>query len=138
MKSVLPSVAARHPAGTTQLERRGTAVSVPAWDPASCSQCNACAFVCPHAAIRPVLATPEELAGAGGLAAAAFETLPLRGGGSRAAAGQELRYRMQVGAWEMRILLYAGAQQATTCTAGINCTFNSRKKQVAADVRGSC
>ncbi|WIA16310.1 hypothetical protein OEZ85_013010 [Tetradesmus obliquus] len=84
------------PPGTTQLERRGTAVSVPAWDPASCSQCNACAFVCPHAAIRPVLATPEELAGGGGTAAAAFETLPLRGVGSRAAAGQELRYRMQV------------------------------------------
>ncbi|MBO5867131.1 MAG: 4Fe-4S dicluster domain-containing protein, partial [Clostridia bacterium] len=43
------------PTGTTQFEKRGIAVNLPAWDVAKCIQCNQCAFVCPHAAIRPVL-----------------------------------------------------------------------------------
>ena len=50
------------PTGTTKFEKRGIAVSVPEWDPAKCIQCNRCSLVCPHAAIRPTLATPEELA----------------------------------------------------------------------------
>ena len=48
------------PAGTTAYEKRGVAVSVPEWQPETCIQCNQCAFVCPHAAIRPFLVTPEE------------------------------------------------------------------------------
>jgi pyruvate-ferredoxin/flavodoxin oxidoreductase len=48
------------PAGTTQYEKRGIAVSVPEWIPNNCTQCNQCAFVCPHAAIRPFLITDEE------------------------------------------------------------------------------
>jgi pyruvate-ferredoxin/flavodoxin oxidoreductase len=43
------------PVGTTQYEKRGVAISIPVWDPETCIQCNQCAFVCPHAAIRPYL-----------------------------------------------------------------------------------
>ena len=52
------------PAGTAAYEKRGIAVSVPSWDPANCIQCNQCAFICPHAAIRPFLMTEEEAAAA--------------------------------------------------------------------------
>ncbi len=48
------------PAGTTQYEKRGTAVNVPEWNPDNCIQCNQCAFVCPHAAIRPFLLDENE------------------------------------------------------------------------------
>ncbi len=50
------------PNGTTQLEKRGIAVNVPEWISANCIQCNQCAFVCPHAAIRPFLLNAEEKA----------------------------------------------------------------------------
>ncbi|MBN1280434.1 MAG: pyruvate:ferredoxin (flavodoxin) oxidoreductase [Candidatus Thermoplasmatota archaeon] len=49
------------PVGTTQYEKRGVAISVPEWLMENCIQCNQCAMVCPHAAIRPVLVTQEEL-----------------------------------------------------------------------------
>ncbi|MBO6170421.1 MAG: pyruvate:ferredoxin (flavodoxin) oxidoreductase [Bacteroidales bacterium] len=52
------------PAGTAAYEKRGVAVNVPVWDPEKCIQCNTCAFVCPHAAIRPFLLTEEEAAAA--------------------------------------------------------------------------
>ncbi len=52
------------PVGTTQYEKRGIAVKVPVWDITKCIQCNQCSLVCPHAAIRPSLKTPEQLAGA--------------------------------------------------------------------------
>ena len=52
------------PVGGTAYEKRGTAIKVPAWDKSKCIGCNQCSFVCPHAAIRPVLTTPEELAAA--------------------------------------------------------------------------
>ena len=42
------------PQGSAAFEKRGIAVKVPEWDPAKCIQCNQCAYVCPHAAIRPV------------------------------------------------------------------------------------
>ncbi len=48
------------PAGTTQYEKRGIAVTVPTWIASNCIQCNQCAYVCPHACIRPFLATEEE------------------------------------------------------------------------------
>jgi pyruvate-ferredoxin/flavodoxin oxidoreductase len=49
------------PVGTTQYEKRGVAINVPEWVMENCIQCNQCAMVCPHAAIRPVLITDEEL-----------------------------------------------------------------------------
>ena len=50
------------PAGTSQYEKRGIAVNVPEWQPKECIQCNQCAYVCPHAVIRPFLLTEEEAA----------------------------------------------------------------------------
>jgi pyruvate-ferredoxin/flavodoxin oxidoreductase len=52
------------PAGTTAYEKRGVAVNVPEWQPEECIQCNQCAYVCPHAVIRPFLLTEEEAANA--------------------------------------------------------------------------
>ena len=50
------------PVGTAAFEKRGVAVNVPVWNAEACIQCNTCAFVCPHAAIRPYLLTAEEAA----------------------------------------------------------------------------
>ena len=49
------------PTATTQYEKRGVAINVPEWQEENCIQCNHCAFVCPHAVIRPVLAHEEDL-----------------------------------------------------------------------------
>ena len=51
------------PQGTSKYEKRGIAVKVPSWNPDKCIQCNQCAYVCPHAVIRPLLLTKEETAG---------------------------------------------------------------------------
>ncbi len=48
------------PTGTTQYEKRGVAVLVPKWDETKCIQCNQCAFVCPHACIRPAVVKEGE------------------------------------------------------------------------------
>jgi pyruvate-ferredoxin/flavodoxin oxidoreductase len=48
------------PAGTSQYEKRNIATHVPEWIPENCIQCNQCAYVCPHACIRPFIATDEE------------------------------------------------------------------------------
>ncbi|MCD7722795.1 MAG: pyruvate:ferredoxin (flavodoxin) oxidoreductase [Clostridiales bacterium] len=53
-----------YPQGSAAFEKRGIAVDVPEWNPTSCVQCNRCAMVCPHAVIRPVALTDEELAAA--------------------------------------------------------------------------
>ncbi|MDR0951421.1 MAG: pyruvate:ferredoxin (flavodoxin) oxidoreductase [Oscillospiraceae bacterium] len=52
------------PSGTSACEKRGIAVEVPKWIPENCIQCNQCAFVCPHAVIRPFVFDADELAGA--------------------------------------------------------------------------
>jgi len=75
------------PMGTSAYEKRGIAVFVPEWQKDKCIQCNQCSFVCPHAAIRPVLATEEELK----KAPASFETTKMNGKGF-----EGLNYRIQV------------------------------------------
>ena len=50
--------------GASAYEKRGVAVSVPEWDSVKCIQCNQCAYVCPHATIRPFALTADELAAA--------------------------------------------------------------------------
>ena len=52
------------PQGAAAYEKRGVAVNVPEWIPENCIQCNSCAFVCPHATIRPFALTEEEAANA--------------------------------------------------------------------------
>ncbi len=50
--------------GASAYEKRGVAVMVPEWNPDTCAKCNKCAFVCPHATIRPFVLTAEEVAAA--------------------------------------------------------------------------
>ena len=50
------------PSGSAEYEKRGIAVDIPVWKSENCVQCNRCAYVCPHAVIRPVALTEEELA----------------------------------------------------------------------------
>ena len=73
--------------GAAAYEKRGVAVSVPAWDAASCIQCNQCAFVCPHATIRPFALTEAEAADA----PAAAVMVPAKG---KASAG--LQYTLAI------------------------------------------
>ncbi|MCF0143414.1 MAG: pyruvate:ferredoxin (flavodoxin) oxidoreductase [Parasporobacterium sp.] len=61
--------------GLTAFEKRGIAVKIPEWDASKCLQCNQCAFVCPHAAIRPFILSEEEAANA----PAGFESVALKG-----------------------------------------------------------
>jgi len=75
------------PTGTTKYEKRGVAINVPEWIPENCIQCNQCAFVCPHAAIRPVLARKEDL----GNAPEDFVTVEAKGKELKG-----LRFRIQV------------------------------------------
>jgi len=63
------------PVGTTAYEKRGIATQLPVWTKEKCIQCNRCAFVCPHAVIRPYLLNDEEK----GRAPDAFETIPANG-----------------------------------------------------------
>ncbi|MBE6948612.1 MAG: pyruvate:ferredoxin (flavodoxin) oxidoreductase [Ruminococcaceae bacterium] len=62
--------------GASAYEKRGVAVIVPKWDETKCIQCNQCAFVCPHAAIRPYAMTAEEKAAA----PAALKSAPIKAG----------------------------------------------------------
>lgn len=73
------------PAGSAAYEKRGVALFVPHWHKENCIQCNQCAFVCPHATIRPVLATADEVAAA----PEGFETIPALGVG-------DLQFRISV------------------------------------------
>jgi len=75
------------PTATTQYEKRGVAINVPEWLEDKCIQCNQCAMVCPHAAIRPVLLTDEELQNA----PEGFETIKAVGKNM-----DGLHFRMQV------------------------------------------
>ncbi|MDY3766457.1 MAG: pyruvate:ferredoxin (flavodoxin) oxidoreductase, partial [Lachnospiraceae bacterium] len=63
------------PSGTSAYEKRGIAVNIPVWNPENCIQCNRCSYVCPHAVIRPIAMTDEEVAAA----PEGLKTLPLTG-----------------------------------------------------------
>ena len=75
------------PVATTQYEKRGVAISVPEWIAEHCIQCNQCAFVCPHATVRPFLITEEEKA----TAPKGFNTLQAMGKGM-----EEYGFRIQI------------------------------------------
>ncbi len=75
------------PVGTSQYEKRGVAIMVPEWISENCIQCNQCSFVCPHAALRPVLATADEMKSA----PESYGTLDANGKELKG-----LKYRMQV------------------------------------------
>lgn len=75
------------PTGTTKYEKRGVAINIPEWQPDECIQCNQCSFVCPHAAIRPVLARDTDLHGV----PQDFVTVEAKGKELKG-----LRYRIQV------------------------------------------
>ena len=77
------------PQGTAAYEKRGVAVDLPQWDVSKCIQCNQCAYVCPHAAIRPFLLTEEEVKNA----PESFVTKQAIGKGL-----ENYKYRMQVSA----------------------------------------
>ena len=79
------------PAGTSKYEKRGAAVDVPVWNKDACIQCNQCSYVCPHAAIRPILLDEAEMANA----PEGFET--------KTAVGKDLakyQFRMQVSPYD--------------------------------------
>lgn len=63
------------PSGSSAYEKRGIAVDIPVWQPENCIQCNRCAYVCPHAVIRPVAMTEAEVAAA----PEGMKTLPMTG-----------------------------------------------------------
>ncbi len=87
VSAFVPHVDGQFEQGAAAYEKRGVAVSVPAWDAVTCIQCNQCAFVCPHATIRPFALTEEEAAAA----PAATTLVPAKG---KAAAG--LQYTLAV------------------------------------------
>ena len=64
VSDLVPYVDGHMPLGASAYEKRGVAVDVPSWNPDNCIQCNFCAYVCPHATIRPVAMTEEEAAAA--------------------------------------------------------------------------
>uniref|UniRef100_A0A7S0RJ95 pyruvate dehydrogenase (NADP(+)) n=2 Tax=Chlamydomonas leiostraca TaxID=1034604 RepID=A0A7S0RJ95_9CHLO len=79
------------PPGTTVIEKRAIAAQVPTWVSENCTQCNICSFICPHAAIRPALATPSETASA----PSSFNMIKAKGAGLG-----EYQYRMQVSPYD--------------------------------------
>ena len=74
--------------GTAAYEKRGVEAFVPVWNAENCIQCNKCAFVCPHAAIRPFVLTDDELAGFN------FETITMKA--PKAMAGMHFRIETSV------------------------------------------
>ncbi|MBQ7777051.1 MAG: pyruvate:ferredoxin (flavodoxin) oxidoreductase [Lachnospiraceae bacterium] len=75
VSAFLPYVDGSVPPGTTAHERRNVATEVPKWIPENCIQCNRCAYVCPHAVIRPAVMNREEKANA----PKGMESLPFMG-----------------------------------------------------------
>lgn len=98
------------PMGTAAYEKRGIAINIPCWLPDHCIQCNQCSYVCPHAAIRPVLMNEEEIKNAPS------------GFVSKAAIGAKgLNFRMAVSAYD--------------CTGCGNCAQVCPAKQKALEMK---
>jgi len=76
VSTFMPYVDGQFELGAAAYEKRGVAVTVPEWDPTKCIQCNNCAYVCPHATIRPIALTAEEAAAA----PAAAKIVPVKAG----------------------------------------------------------
>lgn len=96
------------PTGTTKLEKRGIATEVPHWIAENCIQCNQCAFVCPHAAIRTKQILPDDLKNA----PATFKTVK-----SKTKNDRNLEYKVQV--------------YIEDCTGCGNCVVNCPAKEKA-------
>lgn len=71
----LPYASGSCPAGTSACEKRSIANYIPKWIPENCIQCNRCSFVCPHAVIRPVILSDEEVS----MCPDPIETIPVPG-----------------------------------------------------------
>jgi pyruvate-ferredoxin/flavodoxin oxidoreductase len=77
------------PMGTAAYEKRGIAINIPCWVPENCIQCNQCSYVCPHAAIRPILVNEEEMKNA-----------PLGFTSKPATGAKGLHFRMAISAYD--------------------------------------
>ena len=86
-RGMLPGPDGSFPTATCRFEKRGVAIKLPKWIAENCIQCNKCSYVCPHAAIRPVLVSKEELESA----PKSFNTIKAVGKGL-----ETLSYRMQL------------------------------------------
>lgn len=64
VSSFVDSADGVYPQGSAAFEKRGIAIAVPEWEPATCAQCNLCSMVCPHAVIRPICMNEDEAAAA--------------------------------------------------------------------------
>ncbi|MBQ0080854.1 MAG: pyruvate:ferredoxin (flavodoxin) oxidoreductase [Alistipes sp.] len=97
--------------GTAAYEKRGIAVVVPKWDASKCIQCNQCSYICPHAAIRPFLATEQQ-------AAEAPQGMEFRQG---LASTKQYKFRIQVSPLD--------------CTGCMNCVDVCPSKEKALEMR---
>jgi len=80
--------------GLTAFEKRGLAVHTPKWDPLKCNQCNRCAFVCPHAVLRPFILNEMEKQNA----PEGFQAVPIRSYTSKY--GEKLYYSLQISTFD--------------------------------------
>jgi len=87
VSAFIPMEDGTFPMGTAAYEKRGIAINVPCWVSENCIQCNQCSYVCPHAAIRPILVSDEELK----TAPLGFTTKPATG-------AKGLNFRMAISA----------------------------------------
>ena len=89
VSAFLPQEDGTYPMGTSAYEKRGIAINVPEWLADKCIQCNQCSYVCPHAAIRPILASSEEVSAA----PADFVTKP-------ATSAKDLAFRLAISPYD--------------------------------------
>lgn len=95
------------PQGSAAYEKRGVATDVPCWNPENCIQCNFCSFVCPHAVIRPVAMTEDEL-----------ENAP-----------EETKFKDMTGVSGMKFALTVSPLDCTGCGACVNVCPGMRGKK---------